>query len=169
MAESPFPDVRWGSENSFLREPAAAFAATRPGSWVIRKLAGVDRRLLEKSGGRFTVLGPIAAPVVLLTTTGRKSGKPRTSPLLYYREGDRIYVVGSNFGQEKHPAWSANLIAEPHATVTIGGKAIPVTATLLTEPERTRIYREFDAMVRVYGVYETRTDRNMRVFALTAT
>jgi deazaflavin-dependent oxidoreductase (nitroreductase family) len=168
MSESPFPDVRWGSENSFLREPAAKFAATRPGSLLIRKLAGVDRRLLQKTRGRFTILGPIAAPVVLLTTTGRKSGAPRTSPLLYYREGEQIFVVGSNFGQDHHPAWSGNLLAQPNAKVTIGGKDIPVTATLLAEPERTRIYREFDEMVRVYGVYEHRTNRTMRVFALTA-
>ncbi len=135
---------------------------------MIRKLAGVDRRLLQKTRGRFTILGPIAAPVVLLTTTGRKSGAPRTSPLLYYREGEQIFVVGSNFGQDHHPAWSGNLLAQPNAKVTIGGKDIPVTATLLAEPERTRIYREFDEMVRVYGVYEHRTNRTMRVFALTA-
>lgn len=65
-------------------------------------------------------------------------------------------------------AWSANLLAQPNAKVTIGGKDIPVTATLFAEPERTRIYREFDEMVRVYGVYEHRTNRTMRVFALTA-
>ncbi|QSE93324.1 nitroreductase family deazaflavin-dependent oxidoreductase [Rhodococcus pseudokoreensis] len=106
--------------------------------------------------------------LVLLTTTGRKSGAPRTSPLLYYREGQQIFVVGSNFGQDHHPAWSANLLAQPDAKVTIGGKDISVTATLLVEPERTRIYREFDEMVRVYGVYEHRTNRTMRVFALTA-
>ena len=117
MAESPFPDVRWGSETSFIRKPAVKFASTKPGSWVIRNLAGVDRWLLTKSDGRFTVLGPIAAPVVLLTTTGRKSGKPRTSPLLYYREADKIYVVGSNFGQQHHPAWTSNLLADPKAVV----------------------------------------------------
>ncbi|MBY3986061.1 nitroreductase family deazaflavin-dependent oxidoreductase [Rhodococcus fascians] len=168
MAESPFPDVRWGSETSFIRKPAVKFASTKPGSWVIRNLAGVDRWLLTKSNGRFTVLGPIAAPVVLLTTTGRKSGKPRTSPLLYYREGDRIFVVGSNFGQQHHPAWTSNLLADPKAVVAIGGRKIPVTATRITGDEKARIYRQFDAMVEVYGEYETRTDRDMRLFALAA-
>ncbi|MBY6412511.1 nitroreductase family deazaflavin-dependent oxidoreductase [Rhodococcus sp. BP-252] len=168
MAESPFPDVRWGSENSIIRKPAIAFAATKPGSWVIRNLAGIDRRLLERTDGKYTILGPIAAPVVLLTTTGRKSGTPRTSPLLYYREGDTLYVVGSNFGQQHHPAWTSNLLADPHATVAIGGKRIPVTATPVLGDEKVRIYDAFNDMVRVYGEYKTRTDREMRMFALTA-
>ncbi|MEV0947918.1 nitroreductase/quinone reductase family protein [Rhodococcus sp. NPDC049939] len=168
MADSPFPDVRWGSENNFLREPMTAFASTRVGSWVIKTLTPLDRRLLERTNGRFTILGPIAAPVVLLTTTGRKSGVPRTTPLLYYREGEQIFVAGSNFGQDHHPAWTGNLLADPHGVVSIGGTKIPVTATLLAEPERTRIYRELENIVRVYGVYLHRTDRQMRVFALTA-
>lgn len=168
MPESPFPDVRWGSETSFIRKPAIAFAATKPGSWVIRNLAGVDRRLLERTNGRFTILGPIAAPVVLLTTKGRKSGQLRTSPLLYYREGDALFVVGSNFGREHHPAWTSNLLAEPHATVAIGGKKIPVTATPVVGPEKARIYDAFNDMVKVYGEYKNRTDREMRMFELAA-
>ncbi|SNS65288.1 nitroreductase/quinone reductase family protein [Rhodococcoides kyotonense] len=168
MAESPFPDVRWGSENSFLTKPANAFAATKPGSWVIRNLAGVDRRLLERTDGKFTILGPIGAPVVLLTTTGRKSGVPRTSPLLYYREGEQLYVVGSNFGQQHHPAWTSNLLADARATVAIGGKKIPVTATPVLGAEKVRIFDEFTKITRVYGEYKTRTDRDMRMFALTA-
>ncbi|OZF50847.1 nitroreductase [Rhodococcus sp. 14-2470-1b] len=168
MAESPFPDVRWGSETSFIRTPAVAFAATKPGSWVIRNLAGVDRRLLERTNGRFTILGPIAAPVVLLTTTGRKSGRPRTSPLLYYRESDKLYVVGSNFGQQHHPAWTSNLLADPNATVAIGGRKIPVTATPVVGAEKARIYAAFNDMVRVYGEYKNRTDRDMRMFELAA-
>ncbi|MDG3016647.1 nitroreductase/quinone reductase family protein [Speluncibacter jeojiensis] len=166
MTESAFPDVRWGSETSVLRRPAAAFAATRPGSWVLRNLSGLDRRVLERSRGRLTVLGPIGAPVVLLTTTGRKSGQPRISPLLYVREDDRIFVAGSNFGGERHPGWTANLRADPHATVTIGGRDLPVRATELKGEERERIYAEFMEMVRVYDVYRGRTDREIRVFAL---
>ncbi|QNG20004.1 nitroreductase family deazaflavin-dependent oxidoreductase [Rhodococcus triatomae] len=168
MADSPFPDVRWGSETTVLRRPAEAFASTKAGSWLIREAAGLDRRVLERTGGRFTLLGPIGAPVVLLRTTGRKSGLIRTSPLLYYREDPRIYVVGSNFGQDKHPAWSGNLLAEPQASVLMGGREIPVTATLLDEPERSRIFRAFEEMVSVYGVYGNRTDRAIRVFALSA-
>src|SRR3712207_2304310 len=105
MATDPFPDVRWGRDGSRLGRPAAAFAATRLGSWLLRTATPLDRRLLLRSRGRFTVLGPIGAPTLLLTTTGAKSGRPRTSPLLYWRDGGCLHVVGSNFGQAHHPAW----------------------------------------------------------------
>ncbi len=88
--------------------------------------------------------------------------------MLYYRENDRLYVVGSNFGQQHHPAWTSNLLAEPRATVAIGGKKIPVTATPVTGAEKVRIYDAFNEMVRVYGEYKNRTDRDMRMFALSA-
>lgn len=61
-----------------------------------------------------------------------------------------------------------NLLADPKAVVAIGGKKIPVTATRITGDAKARIYRQFDAMVEVYGEYETRTDRDMRLFALAA-
>jgi hypothetical protein len=75
-----------------------ALTCTQVGSWMIRKLAPVDRRVLQRSRGRYTVLGPLGAPVFLLTTTGRRSGQPRTTPLLCARDGDDLIVVGSNFG-----------------------------------------------------------------------
>ena len=93
MSDDVFPDVRWGSDNSLLRKPAIAFASTTFGSWFLRSAAPLDRRLLQRSNGRFTILGPIGAPTVLLTTTGRKSGQPRTSPLLYIRDNGRLIVV----------------------------------------------------------------------------
>ena len=167
MSDSVFPDVRWGSEHSVLRRPAIAFASTRLGSWTVRRLAGVDRRLLERSKGRFTVLGPIGALTVLLNTIGRKSGQRRTSPLLYIRDADRLVVVGSNFGQDHHPAWTSNLLAHPEASVTMAGRDIPVLATLATGEERDRLYRQFAEMAGVYAVYEGRTDRDIRVFVLT--
>lgn len=167
MSDSAFPDVRWGSENSFLRRPGVAFASTRAGSWTIRRLAGVDRRLLERSRGRFTVLGPIGAPTVLLNTIGRKSGQRRTSPLLYIRDGDRLVVVGSNFGQDHHPAWTSNLLAQPEASVTMAGRDIPVLATQVTGDEKDRLYRKFVELAGAYAVYQGRTDREIRMFVLT--
>lgn len=161
-----FPDVRWGSETSPLRRPLIAFASTRPGSWVIRKLTPVDRRLLMRSQGRYTVLGPLGAPTMLLTTTGVKSGLPRTTPLLYTREGDDLIVVGSNFGQERHPAWSGNLRANPHAVVTIGGQAIPAVAEQLQGEEAEAAFERFVALARNYAEYRSRTDRQIRVFRL---
>ncbi|QBJ95860.1 nitroreductase family deazaflavin-dependent oxidoreductase [Rhodococcus sp. ABRD24] len=167
MSESSFPDVRWGSENSILRRPGTAFASTRLGSWTIRRLAGVDRRLLERSKGRYTVLGPIGAPTVLLNTVGRKSGQRRTTPLLYIRDGDRLVVVGSNFGQQHHPAWTSNLLAHPAVSVTMAGRDIPVLATEVTGEDKDRLYQQFIELAGAYAVYQGRTDRNLRMFALT--
>ncbi|MDP9116777.1 MAG: nitroreductase family deazaflavin-dependent oxidoreductase [Actinomycetota bacterium] len=167
MTESPFPDVRWGSENSRLRGPMNAFASTTAGSWLVRSLTPLDRRLLTRTRGRYTVLGPIGAPTLLLTTTGAKSGQPRVSPLLFCRDGGRLLVIGSNFGQPTHPAWTANLRAEPRATVTIGGKEVAVSATQLAGQERQQAIDSFISLTKVYAAYLQRTDRELRVFALT--
>jgi deazaflavin-dependent oxidoreductase (nitroreductase family) len=165
---SPFPDVRWGGDRSPLRSPAAAFAATKAGSWLVRTLTPLDRRILVRSRGRRPLLGPIGAPVLLLTTTGRKTGQPRTTPLLYVRHGARVCVAGSNFGQERHPLWSENLLADARATVTIGGKDVPVRASLLDGEERDRVYDGFIELARTYDAYRDRTSRHIRVFALEA-
>lgn len=166
MTDSPFPDVRWGSESSRLRGPATAFGGTRVGSWLIRSLTPLDRRVLTRTRGKYTLLGPIGAPTLLLTTTGAKSGQPRTSPLLYIRSADKILVIGSNFGQAHHPAWTGNLRKNPSATVTIGGVDVPVRARQLEGDERQRAVDAFIEMTAVYATYLKRTDRDIRVFEL---
>jgi deazaflavin-dependent oxidoreductase (nitroreductase family) len=165
---STFPDVRWGSENSTLRRPMIRFASTRVGSWVIRILTPLDRFVIERSRGRYTALGPFGAPTMLLTTTGALTGQNRTTPLLFARDGKDILVAGSNFGQEHHPAWSKNLIVHPGATVTVGGKAVPVTAELLTGDEARAGFEKMIEVAPVYAEYRNRTDRSIRVFRLRA-
>ena len=142
MNEDAFPDVRWGRDpGPSVMRPITAFVGTKFGAWGIRELAPVDRELLRRSNGRFTIFGPIGAPLLLLTTTGRKSGQRRQIPLTYMREGDRLFLLGSNFGQVNHPAWSLNLLADPNAWVTMGGKEIPVVTTQLTGAEHDRMFR----------------------------
>jgi deazaflavin-dependent oxidoreductase (nitroreductase family) len=167
MAE--IPDELWGNSDSAYARIAERFAATKPGSWTIRTLMPLDRRIILRSGGRRTLLGPIGAPTLLLETTGRKSGQPRISPLLFAREGSAgsIVVVGSNFGQEHHPAWTGNLIAQPAATAIVRGQRFAVTAELLVGDEAETAYQEMVAVTKVYGTYRTRTDREIRVFRLT--
>ena len=125
-----------------MRPLIAALLSTKFGAWCSRKLAPVDRQLLRRSNGRFTIFGPVGAPLLLLTTTGRKSGERREIPLTYMREGDRLFLVGSNYGQATHPAWSSNLLADPKAWVTMGGKEIAVAATQLTGTEHDRIFQK---------------------------
>jgi deazaflavin-dependent oxidoreductase (nitroreductase family) len=170
MAETNegFPEVRWGRDpGPVLRRAITTVVGTRAGAFFIRKLTPLDHRLLRRSKGRFTIFGPIGAPLLLLTTTGRKSGQRREIPLSYMREGDRLFLAGSNFGRSAHPAWSSNLVADPNAWVTMGGKEIPVVATQLTGDERERVYRMFADYATNYDAYRGRTDRDIRVFALT--
>ena len=163
------PDEAWGNSNGALARVMGRFAATKPGSWTVRKLMPLDRKVMLKSDGRRTVLGPIGAPTMLLETTGRKSGQPRLSPLLFARDGGSIIVVGSNFGQQHHPAWTGNLLARPDAVVVAGGQRIPVTATLLDGDTAEAAYQKMVELTPVYASYRGRTDRSIRVFRLTPT
>ncbi|WP_216917497.1 nitroreductase family deazaflavin-dependent oxidoreductase [Nocardia sp. NBC_01377] len=162
-----FPDRQWGSSTNVVARAANRFAATKPGSWFIRQLTPLDRALLERTDARYTVLGPIGAPVILLTTIGRKSGQPRTQPLLYVHDGDTLYVIGSNFGQQRHPAWSANLLVNPTAIVAIAGERIRVEATAVPEADKDAIFARFVEITGAYSAYRDRTDRDLRIFALT--
>jgi deazaflavin-dependent oxidoreductase (nitroreductase family) len=144
------------------------FASTHFGSWVIRTLTPLDRYVIARTNGRYTALGPLGAPIMLLTTTGAESGQARTTPLLFARDGDDILVAGSNFGQQHHPAWSKNLIVHPDATATVGGKAVPVTADLLEGDEARAGFEKMIEVVPVYAEYRNRTNRAIRVFRLRA-
>ena len=161
------PDVRWGSSEGPFARLGSRFASTKLGSWTVRSLMPLDRRLLLRTNGRRTVLGPLGAPILLLETTGRNSGQPRLSPLLFARDDRGVVVVGSNFGQAHHPAWTGNLLAEPNAVVVVGGQRIPVTATLLDGDDAAAAYQKMVAITPVYSAYRGRTDRQIRVFRLT--
>ena len=131
-----------------------------------RATSQLDRRLHKASRGRFSVLGRPTLPHLVLTTTGRTSGQPREAVLLYAVDGDGWVLIGSNWGQERHPAWSGNLLADPHATVTIAGSTTPVVATLADADERARLLPALLAVWPAYADYADRTDRELRVFRL---
>ncbi|MQY31042.1 nitroreductase/quinone reductase family protein [Nocardia aurantia] len=162
-----FPDRTWGSRTNVLARLASPIAATKAGSAAIRVLTPLDRKVLERSAGRYTLLGPIGAPILLLTTTGRNSGQQHTTPLLFVHDGDVLYVVGSNFGGDRHPDWTANLLSYPIATVTISGDYLAVHADPVTdETEREEVFDRFIEISDAYDAYRGRTDRTMRMFAL---
>jgi deazaflavin-dependent oxidoreductase (nitroreductase family) len=91
-------------------------------AYVVRYfLSRLDRRVYRLSRGRFSVAGPALFSWLLLTTTGRRSGRPRTTPVIYVRDGDLLVVTSENFGMPERPAaWRLNLQANPDATVQIG-------------------------------------------------
>jgi deazaflavin-dependent oxidoreductase (nitroreductase family) len=104
--------------------------------------------------------------LLYLTTTGRKSRKPRTTPLLYLREQDRWIVVASNGGADWEPGWWLNLRAGSPATVDVDGRSIAVTATEITGAEREEMWRRLNDQVFDYGSYQAKVSRRLAVVAL---
>lgn len=104
--------------------------------------------------------------LLYLTTTGRKTGKPRTTPLLYLREQDRWIVVASNGGADWEPGWWLNLRAGSPATVEVDGGSTAVTATEITGAEREEMWRRLNDQVFDYGSYQAKVSRRLAVVAL---
>ena len=125
----------------------------------------VDGLALRLTGGRWTVSDAVL-PVVVLTTTGSRSGLLRTVPLAALRDGHDFVVVGSNFGRERHPAWSTNLLAHPDARVSFRGEDVAVRAELLDDDERRRIWPDLTAQWPLFDRYSELSGRELRVFRL---
>jgi F420H(2)-dependent quinone reductase len=104
--------------------------------------------------------------VLLLTTTGRKTGREHTVPLLYLRDGEGVVVVASNGGTASHPAWWLNLMTNPEATVEVGGRKVLVRAEEVGSEERKRLWPELVEMYGGYEDYQRRTDRKIPVVFL---
>jgi len=144
----------------------AAVASARPVVAVLKKtMPGLDRWLLRRSKGRLAISGIL--PTLLLTTTGRKSGKPRSAALLYLDHASGWVVIGSNFGGTSHPAWYLNLQANPDATVTVDGAEIPVTARDAGLQEREELWAQAVRLYPGYTTYKTRVgDRQVPIIVL---
>jgi deazaflavin-dependent oxidoreductase (nitroreductase family) len=125
----------------------------------------LDRAVHRLTGGRYTV-SQFMLPVVMLTTTGARSGLPRPVPLATVPVGDDLVVVGSNFGQKHHPAWSGNLIAHPQAHVSIGGREYDVDAELLDEDGVAEVWPRLTAVWPLFDRYAETAGRTLRVFRL---
>jgi deazaflavin-dependent oxidoreductase (nitroreductase family) len=143
------------------------FSATRAGSFMVKHVAAkVDPVLFRWSKGRFTSTGRPTLPMLALTTTGAKSGQPRTVQLAYHRDGDDLLVVASAMGQEKHPAWRYNLDARPEVWVLVRGEEYPAVATVLSPEEKAAVWDAIAVTIPQMRVYERRTDREIRVYRL---
>ena len=125
----------------------------------------MDTFVHKISGGRFTMSG-LYTPVIILTTTGRKSGEPRTIPIATFRHGDAFVIVGSNFGRPNHPAWSYNLLANPRATVEYKGVTQQVSARLATAEEREVLWPRITSQLQNFERYPERSGRELRIFIL---
>jgi deazaflavin-dependent oxidoreductase (nitroreductase family) len=128
-------------------------------------LPPLDIRVARLTKGKVIALGVL--PSLVLTTTGRKSGELRQQPLIYVPDGEDFVVIGSNWGQPKHPAWSGNLLAHPEASVLVKGREIPVRAELAEDAERERLWRVLLLTWPAYSAYAERSGRRLRIFKLT--
>jgi deazaflavin-dependent oxidoreductase (nitroreductase family) len=130
----------------------------------------LNRQVVEQfraNGGRM-VEGPLAgAPLLLLSTTGAKSGEPRLNPLAYLRDGDRLVIIASYAGAPSSPPWYHNLRAHPEVGVEVGTEKFRARASVVPEPERTRLYARMADIMPVFADYAKRTSRVIPVIALT--
>ncbi|MDF2704703.1 MAG: cell entry protein [Nonomuraea muscovyensis] len=106
------------------------------------------------------------SPLVLLTTTGARSGKPTTTPVMYLEDGDRIVVIASNAGADHHPAWYHNLRANPEATAEVGTETFGVKAEFVDGEERDRLYARMVEQAAGFAEYEAKTSRRIPVVVL---
>lgn len=136
-------------------------ASMRLNKGTAERHVAIYRRTGGLLGGRVREL-----PVLLLTTTGRKSGQRRTQPLNYLRYGNAYVVAASNSGRESYPAWFLNLQSNPHASVQVRRKVFPVVARVATEEEQARLWEELTSKARNYAEYVNMTDRHIPMVIL---
>ena len=115
-----------------------------------------------KVGGMFA-----GRTLLLLHTSGAKSGQPRINPVAYVKDGDRFVIVASKGGAPTNPDWYYNLVANPLVTIEVGTEQFQVRATVAAEPDRTRLYQQMVAMMPGFAEYEQKTTRKIPVIILT--
>jgi deazaflavin-dependent oxidoreductase (nitroreductase family) len=145
------------------------FGASTPGSWLFaRVLHLIDRPVYRLTKGRHTLASLVSGlPVVMLTTTGARSGLRRTVPVLGLPTEDGLAVIASNFGQRHHPAWYHNLRANPEGEVTVDGATHSFRAVEARGDRRSRIWQEGLGVYPGWSQYERRApNREICVFVL---
>ncbi|MFF2552973.1 nitroreductase/quinone reductase family protein [Nocardia sp. NPDC058058] len=147
------------------RKALVAIASRRWSAIFFRQLQPrMDRGVYRLTRGRYSTMTLFTG--LLLTVTGRRTGRSRSVPLLYIEHDGRIYVTGSNGGQDNHPEWTANLLADPMASITLRGRRVAVRARLLEGDERDRVWPVLTAIWPPYDVHTARSGRTLRVFEL---
>ena len=133
---------------------------------LFRMGTAVHTDLYRWTGGR---VGGKAGrmPMLLLTTTGRKSGRPRTTPLGYLSDGERMVLVASYGGDDRHPQWYRNLQANPEATVQVGAVTRRVRAATATAEQKAALWPRVVALYRGYDAYQRKTNRDIPLVILT--
>jgi deazaflavin-dependent oxidoreductase (nitroreductase family) len=141
-------------------------------SWMpnlLPQIVWVDTKLQHASGGRVTLLDIAGLPNLMLTVPGRKTGLPRSTPLLCVPYGDTFLIAGSYFGGPKEPIWVANLEASNAGQLRYKGTSAEFTSRLVEGPERADLWAHMIKTWPNFARYEQRTSRTIKIFQLTPT
>lgn len=158
----------WRDSPSLLQRGVRWLIATRPAAWALaHTIHRVDGAVMRLSSGRFTAGSLFSGlPIIILTTTGARSGQPRAVPLVGIPDGDSLILIASNWGQARHPAWYHNVKANPAVTVTRGGQTQRYTAREMTGAAREAAWARAVALYPGYQGYAARAGREIPVVML---
>ena len=151
------------ADASVRRSTEAELRRQKP---FIRLMSAANTWLFRATGGRLGAKFPGGAPVGLLTTTGRKSGQRRTTPLIYLEDGERVVLVASQGGLPRHPLWYENLAANPDVAFRTPRAERRYLARTASAAEKAALWPRLVAIYRPYADYQKRTDREIPVVVL---
>lgn len=138
------------------------------GSVVVKAMSVANTWIFRATGGKWGAKFMRGAPVLLLTTIGRKSGEPKVAPLIYLKDGARLILVASKGGMSHHPLWYRNLEANPQVEVELPGTdKLPMRAQRATDEEKALLWPRLLEIYPDYADYQARTERNIPVVILT--
>ena len=147
------------------RETSTEKVLSGPARLAWKLGSGAHAGVYRATGGKlFGRMGK--SPILLLNTVGRKSGKKRTSPLLYAMDGEDFVVIASKGGASAHPAWYLNLMANPEATVEIEDREVRIRAEEADSEEKSRLWQKMVEMYPAYDAYQEKTEREIPLLVL---
>jgi F420H(2)-dependent quinone reductase len=137
------------------------------GSVAVKAMSAANTWIFRASGGRWGAKFLYGAPVLLLTTVGRKSGQPRVAPLIYLKDGERLVLVASKGGMSHHPHWYRNLENNPDVAVELPGAAkVEMRALRASDEEKALLWPRLCEIYPDYADYQARTERDIPVVIL---
>ncbi len=138
------------------------------GKWIFKQFMRLQVFMYRRSGGK--MMGHLRGmPLLLLTTTGRKTGKQRVTPLMYIRDGANYVITASNMGEDKHPAWFVNLQSNPQTTIEVDGKTSGVRAQQASPEEKARLWAQLVKQAPFFEGYQQKTTRDIPMVILQPT
>ena len=147
------------------RETSTERDLSEPARLAWKLGSGAHTGVYRATGGKlFGRMGK--SPILLLNTVGRKSGKKRTTPLLYVMDGEDFVIIASKGGAPTHPAWYLNLRANPEATVEVGDREVRVRAEEADPEEKARLWQKMVEMYPAYDHYQEKTEREIPLLVL---